>query len=74
MPRGPWLRKSLCETGHEVNIDVATSGERADSPESPIVYPSPDSSAFIDVVGLRLPTLELLIVFKITGGIWGRRT
>jgi hypothetical protein len=64
----------LRETEHEVNIDVVTSGEHAGSSESPIVYPSPDSSAFIDVVGLRLPTLESLIVFKIASGVWGHRT
>ncbi len=72
--RGAGLRKSLRETEHEVNVDVLTSGEHAGSPESPVVYPPPDSSAFVDVAGLRLPTLESLIEFKIASGIWGHRT
>lgn len=72
--RGPGLRKSLRETEHEVDIDVVTSGEHAGSSESPVVYPTPDSSAFVEVAGLRLPTLESLIEFKIASGVWGHRT
>jgi len=72
--RGPGLRKSLRETEHEVNIDVVTSGEHAGSPNSPVVYPPPDSAVFVDVAGLRLPTLESLIEFKIASGVWGHRT
>jgi len=72
--RGPGLRKSLRETEHEVNIDVVISGEHAGSPRSPVVYPPPDSAAFVDVAGLRLPTLESLIEFKIASGVWGHRT
>ncbi len=74
VPRGAGLRKSLREVQHEVNIDVVTSGEHAGSTESPVVYPSPESSAFVEVVGLRLPTLEALIEFKIASGVWGHRT
>jgi hypothetical protein len=72
--RAPGLRKSLRETEHEVNLDVITAGEHAGSPESPVVYPSPDSDAFVEIAGLRLPTLESLIVFKIASGVWGHRT
>jgi hypothetical protein len=72
-PRGPGLRKRLRETEHAVNIDVITSGEHAGSQESPVVYPSPDSTTFVELDGLRYPTLESLITFKIASGIWGRR-
>ncbi len=74
VPRGPGLRKSLREAEHEVNIDIVTSGEHAGSSESPVVYPPPDSSAFMDVAGLRLPTLSAIIEFKIASGVWGHRT
>jgi len=73
VPRGPGLRKRLRETEHVVNIDVITSGEHAGSQESPVVYPSPDSSTFVEIDGLRYPTLESLITFKIASGVWGRR-
>ena len=73
VPRGPGLRKRLRETEHVVNIDVITSGEHAGSQESPVVYPPPDSGAFIEVEGIRYPTLESLITFKIASGVWGRR-
>ena len=36
-------------------------------------YPPPDSAAFVEVAGLRLPTLEALIEFKIASGVWGHR-
>jgi len=71
--RGPGLRKSLVETEHQVNIDVVTAGEHAGSSESPVEYPQPDSTAFVDVAGLRLPTLEALVEFKIASGVWGHR-
>lgn len=71
--RGPGLRKSLRETAHQVDIDVVTAGEHAGSPESPVEYPSPDSAAFVEVGGLRLPTLETLVEFKIASGVWGHR-
>jgi len=73
-PRGPGLRKSLRETEHQVNIDVVTSGEHAGSADSPLEYPPPDSIAFVDIAGLRLPTLEALVEFKIASGVWGHRT
>ena len=72
-PRGPGLRKSFRETAHQVNIDIVTSGEHAGSSESPVEYPQPDSAAFVDVAGLRLPTLEALVEFKIASGVWGHR-
>ena len=71
--RGPGLRKRLLETEHQVNIVVVTSGEHAGSSESPVEYPQPDSTSFVDVAGLRLPTLEALIEFKIASGVWGHR-
>jgi hypothetical protein len=74
VPRGPGLRKSLREVEHEVNIDVVTSGEHAGSSDSPVLYPPPDSSAFTDVAGLRFPTLDAIIEFKIASGVWGHRT
>ena len=73
VPRAPGLRKRLRETEHEVNIDVITSGEHAGSQESPVVYPAPDSTAFVEVAGLRYPTLESLVEFKIASGVWGHR-
>ena len=73
VPRGPGLRKRLRETEHVVNIDVITSGEHAGSQDSPVVYPPPDSEAFVEVEGLRYPTLESLIAFKIASGVWGHR-
>lgn len=30
-------------------------------------------SQFVDVAGLRLPTLEALVEFKIASGVWGHR-
>lgn len=71
--RAPGLRKGLRETEHQVDIDVVTAGEHAGSPESPVEYPPPDSGAFVDVGGLRLPTLEALVGFKIASGVWGHR-
>lgn len=73
VPRGPGLRKGLRETEHVVNIDVITSGEHAGSQESPVVYPSPESDAFIEIAGVRFPTLEALVTFKIGSGVWGKR-
>lgn len=74
VPRGPGLRKRLRETEHVVNLDVITSGEHAGSQESPIVYPPPDSDAFVESDGIRYPTLEWLISFKLASGMWGNRT
>jgi len=71
--RASGLRKSLRENEHQVDIDVVTAGEHAGSPESPVEYPPPDSTAFVDDGGLRLPTLEALVSFKIASGIWGHR-
>lgn len=73
VPRHPGLRKRLRETEHVVNIDVIISGEHAGSQDSPVIYPPPDSDAFVEVDGLRYPTLESLITFKIASGVWGRR-
>lgn len=73
VPRSPELRKSLRETEHEVNIDVVTSGEHAGSQESPVVYPRPDSDVFVEIDGVRFPTLETLVEFKIASGVWGHR-
>jgi hypothetical protein len=50
-----------------------TSGEHAGSDESPIVYPPPDSDAFVDIDGVRFPTIEALVKFKIASGVWGHR-
>ncbi len=71
--RGPGLRRSLRETEHQVDIDIVTAGEHAGSPESPVEYPPPESGAFVDVGGWRLPTLQALVEFKIASGVWGHR-
>jgi hypothetical protein len=71
--RAPGLRKSLRETEHHVDIDVVTAGEHAGSPDSPVEYPPPSAAAFVDAGGLRVPTLEALIEFKIASGVWGHR-
>ena len=71
-PRSTWLLMPFvgCEVAR---IDVVTSGEHAGSPESPVQYPPPDSAACVDIAGLRLPTLEALVEFKIASGVWGHR-
>ena len=71
--RGAGLRKLLRETEHEVNIDIRTSDEHAGSDESPFVYPPPDSEAFVEIDGVRFPTMEALVEFKIASGVWGHR-
>lgn len=71
--RAPGLRKSLRDTEHDVDIDIVTAGEHAGSPESPVEYPPPTSAAFVDVGGLRVPTLAALVEFKIASGVWGHR-
>ena len=71
--RAAGLRKSLHETEHQVDIDVVTAGEHAGSPESPVEYPAPDAATFLDIEGLRAPTLEAHVDFKIASGVWGHR-
>lgn len=71
--RAPWRRTSLRETEHDVDIDVVTAGQHAGPPESPVEYPPPDSPLFTEVEGLRAPTLEALISFKVASGVWGHR-
>jgi hypothetical protein len=73
MPRAEGLRKKLRQTQFKVNVDVVTSGEHAGSSESPTVYPSPETDAFVDRDGLRVVTLEKLLEFKIASGVWGHR-
>lgn len=73
LPRSRGLRKSLRETEHAVNIDVIQTGEHAGSQESPFVYPHPSSDAFVEIDGVRYPTLEKLIEMKLVSGTWGRR-
>lgn len=72
-PRGPGLRKSLKHSAYRVNIDVIQSGEHAGSQQSPLVYPSPESDAFVQNGDLRIPKLESLITFKLVSGQWGHR-
>jgi hypothetical protein len=73
LPRGPGLKKKLRQTQYKVNIDIITAGEHAGSPESPVIFPSPESEAFADRDGLRVVTLEKLIELKLASGIWGNR-
>ena len=73
VPAAQGLRKKLRQTRLKVNIDVVTAGEHAGSDGSPTVYPSPDSDAFVDIDGIRVATLEKLVEFKLSSGIWGHR-
>ncbi len=73
LPRSAGLRKKLRLTQFKVNVDVVTTGEHAGSSESPIVFPAPDSSAFVEREGLRVATLETLVELKIASGVWGHR-
>jgi hypothetical protein len=74
VPRSTGLRKKLRATKHRVDIDVIQAGEPAGAEGSPVQYPSPLSSAFVEGPdGIRYPTLAALIVFKIASGVWGRR-
>jgi hypothetical protein len=73
MPRSPGLRKSLKHAGFEVNIDVILTGEHAGAQDSPLIYPHPESDAFVDRDGLRIPRLEKLIEIKLVSGQWGHR-
>ena len=72
-PLAEGLRKKLRQTQFKVNVDVVTAGEHAGSDESPTVYPAPDSDAFVDRDGIRVATLEKLVEFKISSGVWGHR-
>jgi hypothetical protein len=75
VPRGPGLRKKLRDTENKVNIDVIQSGEHAGAADSPFVYPAPDAPEFgVEDDGVRYATLPALLAFKITSGIWGKRT
>jgi hypothetical protein len=74
VPRGPGLRKKLRLAARKVDLDVLQAGEHAGSPESPVVYPSPDSAEFdVEGAGIRYATLPALMSFKIASGLWGRR-
>lgn len=73
LPRAPGLRKKLRETEHKVDVDVITAGEHAGSADSPVVYPQPSGRGFLEIDGRRVPSLPLLITFKIGSGVWGHR-
>ncbi len=73
LPRSAGLRKRLRLPQFKVNLDVVTVGEHAGSKESPILFPAPDSSAFVERKGLRVATLETLVGLKIASGVWGHR-
>ncbi|MBI4563966.1 MAG: hypothetical protein HY716_04640 [Planctomycetes bacterium] len=73
VPRAHGLRKRLRDTEYRVDIDIVTSGERAGSEGSPVVYPDPGSKNFHTVDGIRIPDLPALIGFKLASGIWGHR-
>ncbi len=73
VPRASGLRKKLRQAQFKVNIDVITAGEHAGAKDSPIVFPAPDSDAFVDMDGVRVVTLEKLIEMKIASGTWGHR-
>ncbi|HLF92071.1 MAG TPA: hypothetical protein VJB14_01305 [Planctomycetota bacterium] len=72
-PRAAGLRKKLIESEHQVPIDVITSGEKAGGEGSPIVYPDPGGPGFVEFEGVRYPTLERLIEFKLASHMWGHR-
>ncbi len=74
VPRGPGLRKKLRDTVHKVDVDVIAAGEHAGSPDSPVVFPEPDSAEFgLISDGVRYATLPTLLTLKLAAGIWGRR-
>jgi Nucleotidyl transferase AbiEii toxin, Type IV TA system len=74
VPQGPGLRKKLRDAARNVRIDILVSGEHAGAPGSPVVYPSPLADAFVPSPdGVRYATLDALLAFKISSGIWGRR-
>lgn len=73
LPRGPGLRKKLRQTQFKVNIDVITAGEHAGANDSPTVFPSPESDAFVEKNGILVLTLEKLVELKISSGVWGHR-
>lgn len=72
-PRAAGLRKKLRDSEYEVNIDVITTGEHAGAKGSPVVYPDPRADCFVEHEGVRYPTLEKLIEFKLASHIWGSR-
>ncbi len=72
-PRAAGLRKKLYESEHEVNLDVITAGEPAGGAGSPVVYPDPTGEGFTPFDGVRYPTLEKLIEFKLASHLWGNR-
>lgn len=72
-PRAAGLRKKLIESEHHVPIDVITAGEPAGGQGSPILYPDPSGPGFVEFDGIRYPTLERLIDFKIASHVWGHR-
>jgi hypothetical protein len=73
LPRGAGLRKKLRQTQFKVNVDVVTAGEHAGSAESPVVFPRPESEAFVERAGIRVATLETLVTLKIASGVWANR-
>jgi hypothetical protein len=72
-PQAAGLRKRLVDSEHEVNIDVITAGEPAGGAGSPVLYPDPSGEGFFEHEGLRYPTLEKLIEFKLASHLWGNR-
>jgi hypothetical protein len=72
-PRAAGLRKKLIESEHHVPIDVITAGEPAGGAGSPILYPDPSGPGFVELDGIRYPTLDRLIDFKLASHIWGVR-
>jgi len=73
VPRFSGARKGLRQTEHNVKVDVITEGEHAGSADSPVLYPSPESDAFVERDGILIPKLESLVEFKIASGVWGSR-
>ncbi len=71
--RTPGLRKGLRHTGYRVAVDIIQSGEHAGAKGSPYVYPPPDSDAFEERDGVRVPTLATLLTIKLVSGVWGKR-
>lgn len=73
VPRFRGARKGLRHASDRVNIDVIVEGEPVGAVGSPLVYPSPDSDAFVDAESYRVPTLPMLLAFKLTSGMYGAR-
>ena len=71
--RAPGLKRSFRDPRHLVNIDVIVSGDPAGAEGSPVIYPDPSQPSWVRRGSVLIPTLPVLIEFKIASGTWGHR-